>query len=193
MSPLVKTIPRAEATGAAKRFYETVRLGPDGALPKLVEAWSLGAEVAESWLRYRDAAISASGLDQRQFEVLLCRVVYNLKCAYVARNHVWILFQQGHYTKDEIVQIVHDWQNAELDHRDKALLAFADRMCFESDRMGEHDVEALRNVGFDDARIVALAFLVGWLITDAVVPSAFGLGDGDHWTAEMQAVLDWRL
>ncbi|MHB8328336.1 MAG: carboxymuconolactone decarboxylase family protein [Acidimicrobiales bacterium] len=192
MSVWVKTVDPTEATGRAKHFYETVRLGPDGSIPKLVKAWSLQADVADTWLQNRDSATEGSGLDERQYEVLLTRVVYNFKCAYVTRNHAWILFQQGHYSKDEIIQIVHDWPNSVLDDQDKALLAFADKMCFRSHELQLEDIEALRHASFTDAQIVALSFLVGWLITDAVVPNAFGLGDGDDWTSEMQAVIDWK-
>ena len=188
----VEDVDPEQATGMAKHFYETVRLGPDGEIPKLVRAWSLQADVADSWLKHRDSAIAGSGLDDRQVEVLLTRTVYNFKCDYVTRNHAWILLQQGHYTPEEVVQIVHDWQHSVLDDKDKALLAFGDKMCFESHGVREEDIGELRRAGFTDSNIVAIVFLVGWLITDAVVPNAFGLGAGDVWTTEMQAVVDWE-
>jgi uncharacterized peroxidase-related enzyme len=188
----VETVDPDRAIGSAKDFYETIRLGPDAKIPLLVRAWSLQPDVARSWLVHRNVTYEKSGLNDRQYEVLLNRVTYNFKCAYVTRNHSWILLQQGHYSPDEILRIVQDWQNSNLDDTDKSLLDFADKMCFRSHEVNESDIAALRRSSFTDSQIVAIAFLIGWLISDAVVPNVFGLGDGDEWTSEMQAVIDWK-
>ena len=190
--PLVKTVAVADATGATKALYDlSTSLHPDRPIPRYVQAWSLQGEVAQSWLDHGAKARAAAHLDTRQYEVLANRVAHNCRCAAVARNHAYILLQLGDYTKDEVIQIQLDWQSSNLDAKDKAMLAFADKMCARSDEIDEHDMDALRAVGFDDGQIVALVMLIGWRVSDGVNGNAFGLGDGDDYSAEMQSVINW--
>ncbi len=191
--PLVKTVDPAEALGATKALYDLSKsLHPDRPIPRYVQAWSLQGEVAQSWLDHGAKARAGAGLDSRQYEVLANRVAHNCRCAAVARNHAYILLQQGHYSRDEVIQIQLDWPNANLDSKDKAVLAFADKMCTRSDEIEGHDMDSLRAVGFAEEQIVALVMLIGWRVSDGINGNAFGLGDGDDYSAEMQAVINWK-
>lgn len=189
----VKSIPVSEATGATKILYEQRRPPiPAGEVPKYVQAWSLQPQLAESWLEHGSQARTAAGLDDRCYEILCIRVAHNCRCASVLRNHGWILLQLGHYTKEDIFTIAHDWPRSSLGERDRAMLAFADKMCTSSQDVEADDVDSLRQAGFAEAEIVALIMLIGWRVSDAVNGNAFGLGDGDQWTAEMQEIIDWK-
>jgi uncharacterized peroxidase-related enzyme len=193
MELFVDVVSESDATGLAKEFYERIRNGPDKQVPALVRAWSLAPEVAQAWLAQRTAAFTASGLTERQYEMLLVRVTYNYRCAYVTRNHAWYFTQQGDYSADQVAQIAQNWRMSPvLSDADRALLEFADKLSLHSDEIAGDDFSPLRSVGFGDAQLVALVFLIGWLVTDAVVPNAFGLGDGDPWTESLQQVIDWR-
>jgi uncharacterized peroxidase-related enzyme len=193
MEPFVEVVSEPDASGLTKEFYDRIRNGPDKQIPALVRAWSLAPEVAQAWLAQRTAAFSASGLTERQFEILLVRVTYNYRCAYVTRNHSWYFTQQGDYSADEVAQIAQNWpESAVLDGTDRALLEFADKLSLRSDEIARDDFSPLRAEGFSDAQLVALVFLIGWFVTDAIIPNAFGLGDGDPWTESLQQVIDWR-
>jgi uncharacterized peroxidase-related enzyme len=192
MEPFVEVVDESVATGLAKEFYQRIRNGPDKQVPALVRAWSLAPEVAQAWLAQRTIAFQASGLSDRQYEMLLVRVTYNYRCAYVTRNHAWYFTQQGEYNADEVAQIAQNWRESPfLCDADRALLEFADKLSLHSDAIVREDYSPLRAAGFTEGQLVALAFLIGWFVTDAIVPNAFGLGDGDPWTESMQQVIDW--
>lgn len=189
----VRSVPVSEATGAAKALFEARRPPiPPGEVPKYVQAWSLQPQLAESWLEHGRQARAAAGLDDRRYEILCNRVAYNFRCASVLRNHAWILLQLGDYTREEILVIAHDWPHSSLDERDRAMLAFADKMCASSQNITDSDVNDLRKAGFAEDEVVGLIMLIGWRVSDAVNGNAFGLGDGDHWTTEMQEIIDWK-
>ena len=201
MSLHVQTIRVDEARGAARELYESASKVlykedhppvPEGKVPKYVQAWSLQPELARSWLEHGALARRAAGLDTRRYELLCVRVAYNLKCASVLRNHGWILLQLNVYTRDAIIAMAHDWRNAPLDAKDKAMLSLADQMCARSHEINAEDIAELRESGYSEQQIVALIMLVGWRVSDGVNGNAFGLGDGDEWTIEMQAIIDWK-
>jgi uncharacterized peroxidase-related enzyme len=193
MELFVEVVSETGANGLTKEFYDRIRNGPDKQIPALVRAWSMAPEVAQAWLAQRTAAFKASGLTERQFEMLLVRVTYNHRCAYVTRNHSWYFTQQGDYSADVVAQIAQNWRASPvLDDTDRALLEFADKLSLRSDEIARDDFSPLRAEGFDDSQLVALVFLIGWFVTDAIIPNAFGLGDGDPWTESLQQVIDWR-
>jgi alkylhydroperoxidase family enzyme len=130
-------------------------------------------------------------LTDEQYEILLTRITYNLRCAYVTTNHAWILHQQGRLERDTIIAMIHDWRSADLPPLESAVLAFADKMSLKSDQLSQPDTDALRAAGLSDARITALIFLIGWLVSDAVIPNALG-AQLDEFSRDMREVIDWR-
>ncbi len=188
----VKTVEPDQATGLLRGQYERTCKGLGvGEYPNLVKAWSLQPEVAQAWLDLGHLAQAKAGLDERQQELLLTRITYLLKCAYVTTNHAWILRKQGVYSTEEVISTIHDWRKSALGARDKAMLAFGDKMALRSHDIDQADTDSLRKVGFSEEQITALIFLIGWLVTDAIIPNGLG-PEPDSYSKDMRRVVDWR-
>ncbi len=76
--------------------------------------------------------------------------------------------------------IARNWRKAELNDRDRALCAHADKLTRAPQAMGPADVDALRNVGLDDRAIHDATQVIGFFnyinrLADAlgVEPEAF--------------------
>lgn len=188
--PFVGTIEPEAAAGLLREQYDLVHRAL-GEHANLARAWSLQPEIADAWLRLSNVARERSGLDMRQYEILLTRVTYNCKCAYVTTNHAWLLWRQGGYSVQAVIDLIRDWRGAGLSPKEEAMLAFADKMCLRSHTIAREDIDGLRRGGFTEEQVVALIFLVGWLVTDAIVPNALG-PEPDNFSKDFRAVADWR-
>ncbi len=63
---------------------------------------------------------------------------------------------------DLVVQLAADWRQAEITDRDRAMLAFAEKMTLDAASMTEADVQALRAVGFTDEEILDITVLAAY-------------------------------
>src|SRR5438093_13376024 len=104
----VKHIPSDKATGRLKEFYDAMRTRIAGTIgrdfqgdQKLFLASSLQLEVMESWLAHRQVCVERLGIDPRELELILMRVVYLYKCRYVAANHGVILARLAGYSREQ--------------------------------------------------------------------------------------------
>jgi alkylhydroperoxidase family enzyme len=190
----VKTVPVDTATGKVRAHYEKMRQTARGfgadEYQHLIQTWSLQLDVAEAWLALSVIAKQNAGLDDRRYELILCRIVYLYRCRYVTVNHAKILAGVGGYSHDQVKRYIQDWSNSDLSVADKGLLAFAEKVARRSQEVTRADVQALLQHGFDEAQAVALIFLIGWLVTDAIVPNALG-PETDIFSRDFADIADW--
>jgi len=76
--PFIRTIPPAEATGELRKLYESDRAA-GAPRARIIEAWSLRADVLGAW-NALIAAIS-SHLDLRRFELVTLVAASRVKCS----------------------------------------------------------------------------------------------------------------
>lgn len=187
--PFVGSVPVEEADGFLKQQYEEIsHLLGAGIVPNLALAWSLQPELAQAWIDLGRLARHKVGLDDLRYEILLTRITYNLKCAYVTMNHAWILRKLGGYTTQEVVDLIRDWRDKGLSDKEIAMLTLADIVCEGSHKVQAVDIDRLRQAGFAESQITALVFLIGWLVTDAVIPNALG-PELDEFSHEFRSII----
>jgi alkylhydroperoxidase family enzyme len=193
----VKHIPSDQATGRLKEFYDRMRTTIRGAIgrdfqgdQKLFLASSLQLEVMESWLAHRQICVEQLGIEPREYELILMRVMYLHKGRYVAANHGVILARLAGYTREQIFQYTRDWENSDLNPRAKALLHFTDKVALRSHEVTRADVEAVLAVGLTEAQVVALIFAIGWLVSNAIVPNALLGRELDDFSSEFHDLIE---
>jgi len=76
--PFIRTIPPNEAIGALKELYEG-DLAAGGQRARVIEAWSLRADVLAAWNAL--IAAIASHLDLRRFELITVVAASRAKCS----------------------------------------------------------------------------------------------------------------
>ncbi len=188
----VKSVPTQQSTGLLKeqytRFAESLGQSEP---PNLVKAWSLQPEVAKSWLDFGHIAMDKAGLSSKEIELMLTRVTHRLRCAYVTQNHAWILWRITGWTKHRVVAVIRDGNWSGLSLKEQALLAFADKVCRRSNRTSQKDIDRLRAIGFTDEQITAIVFLIGWMVSDAVIPNGLG-PEPDAFSKGLRLAVDWE-
>jgi uncharacterized peroxidase-related enzyme len=69
-----------------------------------------------------------------------------------------------------------DYRKAELSPADRAMLDYVVQLTRDATRIGERDVEALRDAGFDDRTILQISALASWFNYINRMADALGVG-----------------
>ncbi len=81
---------------------------------------------------------------------------------------------------DELVEALRrDWRTAKLDERDRAMLAYVEKMTTNAVSIWRDDIDALRAVGFDDTAILQITLIAAWFNYINRVADALGVGRGE--------------
>ena len=69
-----------------------------------------------------------------------------------------------------------DWRTANLDERDRAMLAYVEKLTKNPVSIWRDDMETLRAVGFDDTAILQITLIASWFNYINRVADALGVG-----------------
>lgn len=89
-----------------------------------------------------------------------------------------------------MVLVARNWRAADLDEQERVMLEFCEKLTLDSARMTEDDVQALRDVGFDDAEILAIVNTAAYRNYISRVADALGVDVGERGDPEVRALFD---
>ncbi len=136
-----------------------VRAGRRGTLINVYKLLLHSPPLAACWLDLISAARYKTELDGRLREIVIVRVGYLNKTAYVVKQHVPQLTAPEGLTQEECDALA-DWRNAKFfNARERAALAYADAMT--RDVAVPDDVFAALRPHFNERQIVELTVLIG--------------------------------
>lgn len=69
-----------------------------------------------------------------------------------------------------------DWRTAKLNAQDRAMLAYVEKLTKNPPSVWRDDMDALRNVGFDDTAIVQITLIASFFNYINRVADALGVG-----------------
>jgi len=69
-----------------------------------------------------------------------------------------------------------DWRTANLDERDRAMLAYVEKLTKNPVSIWRDDMETLRAVGFEDTAILQITLIAAWFNSINRVADALGVG-----------------
>ena len=69
-----------------------------------------------------------------------------------------------------------DWRTANLDERDRAMLAYVEKLTKNPVSIWRDDMETLRAVGFEDTAILQITLIAAWFNYVNRVADALGVG-----------------
>ena len=128
-----------------------------GFVPNVLRVFALRPAHLPAWWAYYDELLRGdSGLTKAQREMIAVVVSATNRCHYCVVSHSAALRK---LTEDPVLvdQLATGYKYAPLDERDRAMLDFAVKLTEASDRCGDEDVEALRDVGWSDEEIMDIA------------------------------------
>lgn len=69
-----------------------------------------------------------------------------------------------------------DWRTADLSDREKVMLNYVEKLTLKPVAIGREDLEALREVGFDDTGILQINLIASWFNYINRVADGLGVG-----------------
>jgi len=155
-----------------------------GLVPNVLQAYAFDIDKLNGFTAlYNDLMLAQSGLSKLEREMIAVAVSSINKCFYCLTAHGQAVRQlSGDPMLGEM--LVMNWRAADLDARQTAMLAFAEKITVASYTIVEADREALRTVGFSDRDIWDIANVAGFYNMTNRVASATDMRPNDEYHAQ---------
>ncbi len=152
-----------------------------GMVPNVLKAYAFDAAKLYAFSNlYNDLMLAPSGLSKLEREMIAVTVSSINKCFYCLVAHGAAVRQlSGDPKLGEMIAI--NYRVAQLDPRQKAMLAFAEKITRESFAIQESDRASLRAVGFNDRDIWDIANVAGFFNMSNRVASAVDMRPNDDY------------
>jgi uncharacterized peroxidase-related enzyme len=145
----VRTVPPDEAQGAVKELYDQAQ-ADEGYIPNQIRLFSLNPAARAAW-RQMVAAIR-DRMDLRRYELATLAAAGALRCRYCVSAHGAVL-ESEFYGRDQLEAITRDYRSADLEPRDVAIMAFAEKVALHAYKVTPEDIDGLRAHGLTDEEI----------------------------------------
>lgn len=149
----IRTIPPADAEGPVRQMYDEVR-ARFGYVPNWAQAFSLRPGVRDGWTALLRSV--QSNLPARTYELATLAAARALRSTYCALAHGSVLVDKV-FDAAAVTAIAKDTETSPLEPRERAMMAFAEKVVLSADRITAGDVEALRSHGYRDEEIFDVA------------------------------------
>ena len=152
-----------------------------GMVPNVLRAHAFDIDKLNAFTAlYNDLMLGESALSKLEREMIAVVVSSINKCFYCLTAHGAAVRQlSGNPILGE--QMVMNWRSADLDDRQWAMLAFAEKVTRESHTIVEADRQSLRDVGFSDRDIWDIANVTGFFNMSNRVASAIDMRPNDEY------------
>jgi uncharacterized peroxidase-related enzyme len=149
----IRTIPPSEAQGPVREMYQQAERR-FGYVPNWALAFSLRPGVRDGW----GALLTSiqSNLPVRTYELATLAAARALRSSYCALAHGSVLADKV-FDATAVTAIVKDADEAPLEPRERHMMAFAEKVALNADRITSADVELLRSHGYQDEAIFDIA------------------------------------
>ncbi len=149
----IRTIPPAEAEGPVREMYQQAQ-GKLDYVPNWAQAFSLRPGVREGWVALLKSI--QANLPARTYELVTLAAARALRSSYCSLAHGRVLAEKI-LDAPKVTAIAQDARDSPLEPRERAMMAFAEKVALQADRIAAADVEALRGHGYLDEEIFDVA------------------------------------
>lgn len=149
----VRTIPPSDAEGPVREMYEQAH-GRFGYVPNWAKAFSLRPGVMDGWAALLRSI--QSNLPVRSYELATLAAARALRSSYCSLAHGSVLANKV-FDPAAVTAIMTGSHESPLEPRERAMMAFVEKVALNADRVTSADVEALRSHGYRDDEIFDLA------------------------------------
>jgi uncharacterized peroxidase-related enzyme len=145
----IRTIPPSEAEGPVREMYEQAH-GRFGYLPNWAKAFSLRPGVMDGWVALLRSI--QSNLPVRSYELATLAAARALRSSYCSLAHGSVLANTV-FDPAAVTAIMTGSPESPLEPREHAMMAFAEKVALNADRVTSADIEVLRSHGYRDEDI----------------------------------------
>ncbi|UYV37617.1 peroxidase-related enzyme [Rhodobacteraceae bacterium D3-12] len=182
--PTALDLPMTDPLPEATQKYFDICQDKLGLIPNVLQSYAFDIEKLNTFTAlYNDLMLGNSGLTKLEREMIAVAVSSINKCFYCLTAHGQAVRA---LSGDPILgeMMVMNWRAADLDARQYAMLAFAEKMTTESHKIEESDRDALRAAGFSDRDIWDIANVAGFYNMTNRVASATDMRPNDEYHAQ---------
>ena len=152
----LKGISEEEATGKVREIYE-IELKNKGSVGDATKVFSLRPEFMEAWQLLNNSV--KANMEERYY--LLATIVATAGI----RNTAWTLahgaaLRSKYYNSEKVEGIIRDYKNADLEPKEQALIAFAEKVLTNSHQISQKDIDILKSHGFSEEDIFNITLTV---------------------------------
>lgn len=149
----IRTISPADAEGPVREMYEQAR-SRFGYVPNWAQALSLRPGVRDGWAALLKSI--ESNLPLRSYELVTLAAARALRSSYCSLAHGSVLANKV-FDSTAVTAIATGQQDAPLEPREHAMMAFAEKVAVNAERITSADIEILRSHGYSDEEIFDFA------------------------------------
>lgn len=182
--PTALNLPMVDPLPEATQKYFDVCQDKLGMVPNVLRAYAFDVDKLNVFTAmYNDLMLADSGLTKLEREMIAVVVSSVNKCFYCLTAHGAAVRElSGDPQLGEM--LVMNWRVADLNHRQRAMLSFAEKMTKASAEIAEWDREALRDAGFSERDIWDIANVAGFFNMTNRVASATDMRPNDEYHAQ---------
>lgn len=149
----IRTIPPSDAEGPVREMYQQAH-HRFGYVPNWAQAFSLRPGVMDGWVALLKSI--QSNLPVRTYELATLAAARALRSSYCALAHGSVLADKV-FDPAAVTAIITGAHESPLEPRERAMMAFVEKVVLNADRITSADIEALRSHGYRDEEIFDLA------------------------------------
>jgi uncharacterized peroxidase-related enzyme len=149
----IQTTSPSDAEGSVRDMYEQVQ-GRFGYVPNWAKAFSLRPGVLDGWTVLLKSI--QSNLPVRSYELATLAAARALRSSYCSLAHGNVLATKV-FDAPAVTAIMKNEPASPLEARERVMMAFAEKVALNADRITAADVEDLRSHGYRDEEIFDLA------------------------------------
>ena len=149
----IRTIPPEDAEGPVREMYEQAH-GRFGFVPNWAQGFSLRPGVMDGWVALLRSI--QTNLPVRTYELATLAAARALRSSYCSLAHGSVLAKQV-FDPATVTAIVSDTPESPLEPRERAMMAFVEKVVVNADRITPADVDGLRSHGYRDEDIFDIA------------------------------------
>lgn len=149
----IRTTPPSDAEGPVRDMYEQVQ-GRLGYVPNWAKAFSLRPGVLDGWTALLKSI--QSNLPVRSYELATLAAARAVRSSYCSLAHGNVLATKV-FDAPTVTAIMKNDPASPLEARERVMMAFAEKVAANADRITAADIEDLRSHGYRDEEIFDLA------------------------------------
>jgi len=149
----IRTIPPSDAEGVVREMYQETH-ARFGFVPNWAQAFSLRPGVRDGWIALLKSV--QSNLPVRTYELATLAAARALRSTYCSLAHGSVLADKV-FDPAAVTAIAKDAREAPLEPRERAMMAYAEKVALNADRITSADIDALRSHGYRDEEIFDVA------------------------------------
>lgn len=149
----IRTIAPSDADGAVREMYQEAQ-NRFGYIPNWARAFSLRPNVKDGWAELLKSI--QSNLPVRTYELATLAAARALRSSYCSLAHGSVLANKVFDAKT-VTAIATGARESPLDARERAMMAFAEQVATNADRISAGDIDNLRAHGYRDDEIFDIA------------------------------------